>query len=209
MKNFRVLFLCILFSPAFCIAEGLTGEWRASYSSANGDGFFEEYIIILESAEKVEVLRWTMATCSSCDKPSDRRSRIFNVPTSLTSRDSLQLLKSMELERQGGVIVAMGWSPRGEDVEFERVADFKMKPSFNCAVAKQPREQAICASQSLSLLDLELSFSFAAAKGCSPKANLDKLQGVWWKDELSKCQSGECVPAVYSERIGTLRKYCK
>jgi hypothetical protein len=209
MKNFRVLVLCILFSPAFCIADGLTGQWRASYPSVNGDGFFEEYIIILKSAEKVEALRWETATCTSCNTKADRQTRINKIPTSYKSRDSLQLLKAMELVRQGGELVALEWSPIGEDVEFYRNDNFKMKPSFNCAVAKQPREQAICASQSLSLLDLELSFTFAAAKGCSPKANLDKLQGVWWKDELSKCQSGECVPAVYSERIGTLRKYCK
>ena len=209
MKNFRILLLCISFSPAFCNANGLTGKWCADYSSANGDGLFSECLIILESTEKVEALRWTMATCSSCNKPSSRKTRIFNVPTSVKSRDSLQLLKAMELVRYSGAIVASGWSPSGGDVEFERVTDFKMKPSFNCAVAKQPREQAICASQSLSLLDLELSFTFAAAKECSPKANLDTLQGVWWKDELSQCQSGECVPAVYTERISALRKYCK
>lgn len=209
MKNFRVLLLCILFSPAFCIAEGLTGEWQASYSSANGDGFFEEYIIILESAEKVEALRWEMATCTACNIQASRQTRINKIPTGYKSRDSVQLLKAMELVRQGGELVALEWSPRGEDVNFYRNAKFKMKPSFNCAVAKQPREQAICSSQSLSLLDLELSLTFAAAKGCSPKANLDKLQGVWWKDELSKCQSSECVPAIYTERISALRKYCK
>ena len=200
--------LLILFLPISCLAQDISGKWCADYRSANNDGKLEDCIIFQKDNAKIEALRWTISQCSTCENPIERKPRISNMPISSKADSTIRVLSYLKLKLNNGKLIDPGNDPSGEDIVFTKVTNFKIRPSFNCSVAKQPREQSICENPNLSLLDLELSFVFNAAKQCNPKGRLDSLQNTWWKDELSKCQSGECVPALYSNRIDFLRKQC-
>lgn len=190
------------------LVSELVGKWNAAYSSANGDGFFEEHLIISQSGIGLEALRWTIAECSSCDTAESRKSRINQPPVHVKETGLADLLKQLGLEYVDGKLVNKGGSPAGDDVIFEREPKFSLWPSFDCANASLPRERAICGSPQLILLDQELSLTFQAAKVCKPKGGLGAAQNVWWRDELSKCQAGDCVAEFYCARIRALRGAC-
>jgi uncharacterized protein YecT (DUF1311 family) len=87
------------------------------------------------------------------------------------------------------------------------------RPSFRCDRAKQPREQAICASAELSMLDWHLKLAFQAAqeraKDAAARQKLQSEQSAWWAAELAKCQAGDCVGPLYRTRIAALEKWGK
>lgn len=189
-------------------ASALLGEWNADYSSANGDGMFAEHLIISRSGTNMEALRWTIAECTTCATAASMKPRIVHPPVHAKGTGVADLLKQLDLEYVDGKLVNKEGSPVGEDVIFERDPKFTLRPSFDCAKARLPRERAICGSPQLILLDQELSLTFQAAKVCKPKGGLDAAQNVWWRDELSKCLAGDCVAEFYSARIGALRGAC-
>ena len=201
--------ILFLFFPVICFGQEINGKWCAEYNSANGDGQFFECIIIQQNTTSIDALRWMTAQCNRCQTVAERKPRLHSMPIKIKESSSKQILTTLGLKYINGELVEVGGSPSGEDVIFERDSKFIMKPSFNCIYAKQDREKAICGSYILSLLDLELSLVFDMAKQCSPKGSLDKAQNNWWKDELSMCQSGDCVPKFYTDRISQLRKSCK
>jgi uncharacterized protein YecT (DUF1311 family) len=102
----------------------------------------------------------------------------------------------------------------GGEYELEREAGFgRFRPSFACAKARQPREQAICGNAELAMLDQHLNASYRAAQQrvriaektkARRAAKLKELadgQSAWWSGELAKCQSGDCVAPLYTARI--------
>lgn len=205
----KLILKLMLFFPILCFGQDISGKWCAQYSSANGDGNFTDCFIIKKEFNSYEALRWIIAECRSCQNATDRKPRIFNMPSKTKWQTLSQILSALGLKYINGELMEEGGSPSGEDVFFQRDSKYIIKPSFNCSFAKQDREKAICSSSNLSFLDLELSLVFEAAKQCTNKVSLEKSQGSWWKEDLSKCQSGECVPRIYSERVAELRKLCK
>lgn len=189
-------------------ASALLGEWNANYSSANGDGTFEEHLIISQSGTNMEALRWTIAECTTCATAAAMKPRVNQPPVRAKGTGLADLLKQLDLAYVDGKLVDKEGSPLGEDVIFERKPTFTLRPSFDCAKARMPRERAICGSPQLILLDQELSLTFQAAKVCKPKGGLDAAENAWWRDELSKCQVGDCVSEVYTARIRALRGAC-
>jgi len=208
MKNLRAIFV-LFWIPLTCLSQDITGKWCANYRSANNDGSFTDCFIIQKKYTGLEALRWMTALCSSCKTLASRRERIHRMPERYRAESLTNLLTDMNLLYAKGALLDIDGDPSGEELIFYKEEKFQIKPSFNCSIAKQPREQAICSNPELSLLDLELSFVFSAAKGCNPKGNLDVSQNSWWRDELSRCQSGECVPLIYATRIEVLRQQCK
>ena len=203
----RWITLFAMLAPV-CVAQSISGKWCGDYEAAARDGWFKECIVILKAGENLDSLRWVMAECRTCRTPSERKPYVFRLPSRVHGRNEADLLKQLDFEYLDGKLVAKGWASDGWDIVFERDQTYSPQPSFNCGKAQHPREKAICASPQLCLLDQELSLTFQRAKKCAPKLGLDGAQNAWWRDELSKCQSGECVPGAYSLRIRALRKAC-
>lgn len=202
-------FILLLFFPVLCFGQEINGKWRANYTSANGDGAFTECVIFLSNTNRIEALRWTIAECWTCKSLADRKPRIVEFPLKISESNINLLLRKIEFKLINGNLVEEDASPIGEDVVYKKDLTYLIKPSFNCVYAKQEREKAICSSSTLSLLDLELSLVFERAKQCTSKTSIEKTQNDWWKNDLSKCQTADCVPKVYSERMAELRKVCK
>ncbi len=167
------LFLLLLF-PAISHAQDITGKWCAEYTSANNDGVFTECLIIINNNNSLQALQWRMAQCFRCGTPE----RVDDLPVSIQGQDADKLLSALNLKYVKGKLVDENGGPTEEDIEYERDNTYILKPSFNCTKAHQPREQAICNNPRLSLLDLELSLTFDAAKECKPKAKLDSAQNT-------------------------------
>ena len=102
-----------------------------------------------------------------------------------------------------------------DNLAFDRES-IDILPSFDCRQARQPREQAICASEALSMLDRYLATAFQAAQvrvfnqaATEPEKTqavrkLKAEQTDWWAHRLSSCQSADCVEPLYRQRIQTL-----
>lgn len=84
-------------------------------------------------------------------------------------------------------------------------------PSFLCSQASTWVEKAICASEPLANLDMELATVYARllrADTSSSRQSLSKEQGQWWAGR-SNCQRAtdpiECLSKAYALRITTLK----
>jgi len=207
MNNLKTTLLAVLLLPLTCFSQDIAGKWCANYRSGNNKGSFTDCVIIQQQVDHFDGLRWVESFCSECETIRERQGRTM-MPLRYRADNSGGILKKMALKYHGGELTDENPDPSGDDIVFTREEKLTI-PSFNCAKARQPREQAICSSASLSLLDKELSLVFDAAKACDPNGKINVQQNTWWKDELSKCQSGDCVPEVYFLRIAALRKICK
>jgi len=86
-------------------------------------------------------------------------------------------------------------------------------PSFDCFLASTRIEKAICQSQSLSNLDLEMAdtyFSIVKHKSGSERRRFVAGARAWFKHRNTRCSSGHsvdyaCLTQLYRERIASLK----
>lgn len=202
--------------------QDIVGVWSPadSFYRPSDDARFTDVIMIAPNGSTIEGLFLRSRSFPFSQTASDftDKGERISAPTIPAFLNQLSELiysvgdKPAALRLENGKLVAPGLegildaSPNErEDVVFKR--DGSIKPSFNCARARQSREQAICASPFLSLLDQALSAAFSAAKKCKG-TGLDAAQNKWFVDVLQKCVDGSCVPAIYQSRINELYALC-
>jgi uncharacterized protein YecT (DUF1311 family) len=78
-------------------------------------------------------------------------------------------------------------------------------PSFDCAKAGTPVEKLICATPSVSALDLKLSESYKTLLRLSEdKPGLKKEQALWIKTKRNVCETVDCLQSAYQSRLDEL-----
>ena len=106
----------------------LLGSWGARYSSTNGDGYYNEYIIFKKSEQKIEAIRWSVAKCNRCKTAEDRKPYISDFPKSTTAENGEKLITQMKLHFKSNQLIEIGNSPLGEDIVFEQKPKFILDP---------------------------------------------------------------------------------
>ena len=79
------------------------------------------------------------------------------------------------------------------------------KPSFSCAKAQTPTERAICKSETLSRLDVQLSNLYAAARRTRHAKRYKQTQRAWLKKRNACGSNASCLEQRYRERIGVFQ----
>lgn len=177
--------------------------------------------------DTLEVLDWIEGTQSSEDPRMDQKGSVVVAGpervvvkrtgnATFADEDEELIVKftaarnGWEMERGRDACNGMGG-----DYTLQRT-DKTIVPSFPCAKVKHAREQAICGSAELALLDQNLSLAYRAAEqrikwrygmAAERTAKLKELtttQNKWWSGELGKCQNAECVRPLYLARIKVL-----
>lgn len=85
------------------------------------------------------------------------------------------------------------------------VANYVIKPSFDCGKANSNQEKLICANDRLMILDVELSEIYSAARRDSDdRDQLRKDQLAWLKNNRNSCNTVECLEDSMLARIEEL-----
>ncbi len=81
--------------------------------------------------------------------------------------------------------------------------------SFDCKLAKQPDERAICASRQLSEMDVEMAVRYDMLTGLvamGTRGNMQDEQHAWLRERAGCRGDRGCLRAAYARRIGTLKE---
>ena len=207
-------------------ARALAGRWsgHCSWGTAISHNREDYRLIRALGADKLEVIEWMEGE----DVPPGGGFVVLAGPTeTVAQRTDARTFKGGSATLQfsaakGGPEIVPAESDdacqtMGGDYTLTKDADFgDSRPSFDCARAKQPRERAICASPELAFLDQWLSLAYRAAEyrvkssGASAATRKEQLrqfhadQSTWFSKTLTACQSADCVPPIYRERIKEL-----
>jgi uncharacterized protein YecT (DUF1311 family) len=207
-------------------ARALAGRWsgHCSWGTAISHNREDYRLIRALGPDKLEVLEWMEGE----DVPPGGGFVVLSGPTgTVVQRTDGTTFKggSSTLRfslAKGGLEILPAESDdacqsMGGDYTLTKDAEFgDFRPSFDCARAKQPRERAICANPELAFLDQWLSLAYRAAEwrtrasgapAASTKERLRQFrtdQSAWFSKTLTACQSADCVPPIYRERIKDL-----
>jgi uncharacterized protein len=80
--------------------------------------------------------------------------------------------------------------------------------SFDCARASQPDEKTVCASRSLSEMDVEMSVRFQMMMGLvamGQRGDMGEAQQAWLKRRHACGANRACLQSAYQARIQTLK----
>ena len=80
------------------------------------------------------------------------------------------------------------------------------QPSFNCARAASPAEQAICHDAALAELDRSLTTTFARARATGNAADLVEQQRAWIRQRDACGANVACLHQTMAERLASLRR---
>jgi len=106
----------------------LLGAWGARYISANGDGYYNDYIIFKKGDQKIEAIRWSVAKCNRCKTSEGRKPYISDFPKATLAENGEKLITQMKLQLQSNQLVEIGNSPLGEDIVFSSGTKITIEP---------------------------------------------------------------------------------
>lgn len=103
--------------------------------------------------------------------------------------------KQINVAKHGLVLMTMGWLLLHTHVQ---------AASFDCAKAGTSIERLICSESQLSKLDDDMGDAYRATLQFTQKTQELKRRQVEWIKERNRCQTVECLAAVYRKRIQEL-----
>ncbi len=115
-------------------------------------------------------------------------------------------------DREHPLVIRYSWDGR-RFRETSRAAPTPFQPSYDCSKATQETEQAICASEKLAGLDVQLHAVYLErlrSASAQDQIALKQEQRNWLKRRNSACSiyKGwiECLADLYQKRIADLRR---
>ena len=132
---------------------------------------------------------------SGSGAPAEIRSSVENG----SSRDALSKIAESSREPLG----------EGEDyspAEADATVQVSTSPSFNCDLARLPSEIAVCASHSLSSLDVRLQSDYDSAVNVVPSEILVRFGRKLYRERVSCGDDQGCLMEQYNRSIETIRQ---